>query len=138
MPLIKSFKNKSKLILIGSVTLNNYVGGLNPDAIYASAKISDYPIVVWFPTINSENFLKRSKYEIPPEWLQKYLDTRDSLDKAGAYGIQGMANLFIEKINGSYSNVCGMPLAELCFGLRSFLDLQEESPLESYFRIVGP
>ncbi|MFA6072895.1 MAG: DUF6282 family protein [Candidatus Woesearchaeota archaeon] len=71
LPLIESeeTRDESDLILLGSVTLNNYIGGLNPDAIYASAKLSKRPIIVWFPTINADNFLKRSKYEIPPEWV---------------------------------------------------------------------
>lgn len=74
IPLIKSIgdndiRDATKLILIGSVTLNNYVGGLNPDAIYASAKLSTLPIIVWFPTINAQNFLDNSEYEIPPEWV---------------------------------------------------------------------
>ena len=69
MPLIKSENDQEDLIFIGSVTLNNYVGGLNPDAIYAAAKISERPIIVWFPTINADVFLERSKYEIPPEWV---------------------------------------------------------------------
>ncbi len=75
IPLIKSIGdtgstgNTKKLMLIGSVTLNNYVGGLNPDAIYASVKLSTLPIIVWFPTINAQNFLDNSKYEIPLEWV---------------------------------------------------------------------
>ena len=70
MPLINSVENDKEIVLIGSVTLNNYLGGLNPDAIYASAKISELPIIVWFPTINANNFLAQSKYEIAPEWVK--------------------------------------------------------------------
>jgi septum formation protein len=33
------------------------------------------------------------------------------MDKAGAYGIQGLASKFIERIDGSYSNVVGLPVA---------------------------
>jgi septum formation protein len=42
--------------------------------------------------------------------LENYLNTNDSLDKAGAYGIQGPSLTFISRVNGSYSNVVGFPL----------------------------
>lgn len=48
--------------------------------------------------------------EITPELMENYLDTKDSLDKAGAYGIQGPSLTFISKVEGSYSNVVGFPL----------------------------
>lgn len=48
--------------------------------------------------------------EITPDLMENYLNTNDSLDKAGAYGIQGPSLTFISKVNGSYSNVVGFPL----------------------------
>ncbi len=83
IPLIKSIKDTKKLILVGSVTLNNYIGGLNPDAIYASAKLSALPIIVWFPTINAQNFLDTSEHEIPLEWVGKGFVSRQSKDVKG-------------------------------------------------------
>jgi septum formation protein len=44
--------------------------------------------------------------------IEEYLLTNEWRDKAGAYGIQGYAEKFIRKINGSYSNVVGLPLFE--------------------------
>lgn len=44
---------------------------------------------------------------------EAYAATGESLDKAGAYGIQGRGACLVESIDGSYSNVVGLPLCEL-------------------------
>lgn len=43
--------------------------------------------------------------------IEAYIDQENVMDKAGAYGIQGFASVFIPRISGSYSNVMGLPLA---------------------------
>lgn len=45
--------------------------------------------------------------------IQRYIATGEPMDKAGAYGIQGKAAGFVERINGSYTNVVGLPLAQV-------------------------
>ncbi len=45
--------------------------------------------------------------------VRRYVQTGESMDKAGAYGIQGKAGVFIRRIEGSPSNVIGLPLGML-------------------------
>ncbi len=46
------------------------------------------------------------------EQIERYLDSGEALDKAGAYGIQGRAAAFIQRIEGSHSSIMGLPLFE--------------------------
>lgn len=58
--------------------------------------------------------------ELTDSTIKAYIDTKEPLDKAGAYGIQGLGSIFVEKINGCYFNVVGLPLAKLDTLLRKF------------------
>ena len=57
---------------------------------------------------------------LEPERIAAYVQSGEPFDKAGAYGIQGRAAAFIERIEGSYSGVMGLPLFETANLLRSF------------------
>lgn len=52
--------------------------------------------------------------------IAAYVQSGESFDKAGAYGIQGRAGAFIERIAGSYSGIMGLPLFETAELLRTF------------------
>lgn len=52
--------------------------------------------------------------------IEAYWDTGEPADKAGAYGIQGIAGKFVSNINGSYSAVVGLPLMETDRLIRKF------------------
>jgi septum formation protein len=60
-------------------------------------------------------FCEMSESEI--DW---YVSTGEPMDKAGAYGIQGYASRFVECIEGSYSNVVGLPVQMVYKTLREF------------------
>lgn len=63
----------------------------------------------------SVHFAKLSAQEIAA-----YIATGEPMDKAGAYGIQGLGAVFVQELHGSYSNVVGLPLFETAALLRSF------------------
>ncbi|KAL1963575.1 hypothetical protein VTN77DRAFT_8020 [Rasamsonia byssochlamydoides] len=48
--------------------------------------------------------------EVTDELILAYVRTREGADKAGGYGLQGLGSILIDKINGSYDNVIGLPL----------------------------
>jgi septum formation protein len=50
--------------------------------------------------------------DVAPEEIELYLDTQEHVDKAGAYAIQGRAMSFVEKIEGCFYNVVGLPVSE--------------------------
>jgi septum formation protein len=57
-------------------------------------------------------FTKVTFKRLNTQEIEEYLLTNEWKDKAGAYAIQGYAEKFIKRINGSYSNVVGLPLFE--------------------------
>lgn len=58
--------------------------------------------------------------ELEDDEIRRYVATGEPFDKAGAYGIQGRASLFIEHISGSYSGVVGLPIYDTACLLASF------------------
>ena len=59
--------------------------------------------------------ISSSKVRFAPlsnEAIQRYLETGEYLDKAGAYGIQGRAGTFVAHMEGSYTGIMGLPLHE--------------------------
>lgn len=58
--------------------------------------------------------------ELHGDEIRRYVTSGESFDKAGAYGIQGHAAVFVEEIRGSHSGVVGLPLCETALLLRRF------------------
>ena len=63
---------------------------------------------------------KVSFFELQDADIERYLDTGEPFDKAGSYGIQGYGSLFVEKIEGDYFTVVGLPVARLNRELKAF------------------
>lgn len=71
MPFIQEVEQLPDLQLFGGLVLNNAVGGLNAEAIYATSLLSKRSFMVWLPTINAEQFLTNSEFELAPEWIKQ-------------------------------------------------------------------
>jgi septum formation protein len=58
--------------------------------------------------------------------VERYIATGEPFDKAGSYGIQGHALTFVESIEGSYTNVVGLPMAQVVVSLRQWVPHRDE------------
>jgi len=57
--------------------------------------------------------------------ISTYVETAEPMDKAGGYGIQGHGGGLIERIEGDYFNIVGLPIAKLVEMLSNYMDVQE-------------
>ncbi|MEC2076784.1 Maf family protein [Metabacillus fastidiosus] len=76
-------------------------------------------------------FYERTKvtfWDLSEQEIYEYAATKEPLDKAGAYGIQGFGSLLVKEIHGDYFSVVGLPVARTVRELRAFglLDKREE------------
>lgn len=65
--------------------------------------------------VNQQQITERTDVTFIPlteEMMQSYWDSGEPADKAGGYGIQGLGAAWVSRINGSYTNVVGLPLAQ--------------------------
>ena len=60
---------------------------------------------------------------ISTDEIRRYVQSGEPMDKAGAYGIQGRAAIFVEEIRGSHSGIVGLPLCETAVLLKKFIPL---------------
>ena len=68
--------------------------------------------------ISQVTFKKLSK-----DCIEDYIQTGESLDKAGAYGIQGYGGLLVENIQGDYFNIVGLPISKISDCLKDHFDI---------------
>lgn len=82
--------------------------------------------------IFSEVAVTRVKFaEMSDAEIDWYIATDEPMDKAGAYGIQGHASRFVESIEGSYSNVVGLPV-QMVYRMISNLGFQIDSKVAPF------
>ena len=77
--------------------------------VYSGLCVTDGDKTVCTHAVTAVKMRKISDSEI-----EAYTATGEPLDKAGGYGIQDIGGIFVEKIDGDYYNVVGLPLEKLC------------------------
>ena len=121
-------KRKSDLVISADtiVVLDNTVLGKPKDEEEAKLMITNlsgrtHQVITGISLINLENDKKVIDYVISnvkfknlsEDDINDYIKTKESLDKAGAYGIQGYGALLVEEIQGDYFNIVGLPISKL-------------------------
>jgi septum formation protein len=87
-----------------------------------------HQVITALTVLDSNNNMKVSQTiqtrvyfkELSDDEINAYVKTGEPLDKAGAYAIQGIGSILVEKINGDYYNVMGLPLNALAEILKEF------------------
>ncbi|MEF9990798.1 MAG: Maf family protein [Romboutsia sp.] len=99
--MIKALSNKTHQVITGISLIN----------LDANKKIIDY-------VVSNVKFKDLSEADI-----KDYIQTNESLDKAGAYGIQGFGALLVEEIQGDYFNIVGLPISKINDLLKQHFDM---------------
>lgn len=79
---------------------------------------------VW-QIVNQQQITERTEVTFVPlteEMMRNYWDSGEPADKAGGYGIQGLGAAWVSRINGSYTNVVGLPLAQTLELIKNITD----------------
>ena len=63
---------------------------------------------------------------VTDDLILAYVKTREGADKAGGYGIQGIGSILVEKIDGDYNNVVGLPLRATLQMIEKIMNPTEE------------
>jgi len=87
-----------------------------------------HSVITGFTIIDTDNHKTLSKSvetkvyirKLTPAEIASYVKSKEPLDKAGAYAIQGLGAVFVAKIDGDYFNVIGLPLSALTKALKEF------------------
>ena len=71
--------------------------------------------------------------DLSAQEVKEYLDSKEWIEKAGAYAIQSRGSLFVQTINGDYNNVIGLPLRRVLTAIRVMLDRYHDSVGDQIF-----
>ena len=132
---LKVYKDNPGAIVIGAdtiVVVDNKVLGKPQNEEEASQMLhklqnNKHTVITGCSIISSkmsETFSNVSDVYFNPmsdEEIEEYIKTKEPMDKAGAYAIQGLGSKFIHSINGDYYSIMGLPISEVYQRLKKYL-----------------
>lgn len=124
---VKSRTNSGIIIAADTIVVyGNKILGKPADSQEAKKMLSNlsgkvHRVLTGLAIVNAENGKKITGHEETSVWFRtltmdqvtSYVNTGESFDKAGAYGIQGKGALLVDRIEGCYFNVVGLPISLL-------------------------
>ena len=132
-------KNNAESLVIGAdtiVVINDTILGKPKDETEAYDMIKmlsgkTHYVITGFALINLSlqkkvvdcEISKVTFKELSKECIKDYIQTKESLDKAGAYGIQGYGALLVNNIQGDYFNIVGLPISKISDCLKEHFDI---------------
>ena len=131
-------KNREKLVIGADtiVVLGDEVLGKPKDeeeAFDMIQKLSNktHRVITGISLINLKKGIVVNDYQVSyvtfkdlsEDSIKDYINTKESLDKAGGYGIQGYGALLVEAIQGDYFNIVGLPISKLSDLLKDHFDI---------------
>jgi septum formation protein len=116
------------IVLINGKVLNKPKDTEDVFAMLSMLSGKVHEVVTGVAVVRAPDLIKQTGWEctkvtfksITPEEIRRYIATKEPLDKAGAYGIQGIGALFVTRIEGCYPNVVGLPIPTLARLLKAF------------------
>lgn len=91
--MLMALSGRSHYVVTGVALVKDINGKLQEECVAIATKVEFLPLTL--------------------EQVEAYVETLEPMDKAGGYGIQGKAAVFVNRIEGSYSNVVGLPLEQV-------------------------
>lgn len=91
--MLKMLSNNVHEVITGVTLLSKKSGNVDMDTFYEKTKVFTY--------------------EMTDNEIREYIATKEPMDKAGSYGIQGIGGKFIKQIEGDYNNVVGLPVSRI-------------------------
>jgi septum formation protein len=133
----QSAQGAARAVLVADTVVIDPKGGIlgkpvdDPDALrmieglagathQVSTRFLLAPSDVGSPPAHTETVITRVTFRpLSTDEARRYAATGEGRDKAGGYAIQGRAAAFVERIDGSYTNVVGLPLSEVVVALKT-------------------